>query len=269
MKKILVPIDFSDVGLNALKYALAAFKKDEICVLHVRTSLNRPFPSLADSEINQPNFWIKAFNGFLSKELGDSKISEKIDIKIVQGPLAKSIVEYGDENDFHVIVMGFRDKYNYFEKIFGTTSLDVVKSSNLPVYLIPKYGQHKGFSKVVVATDNNISNPSLVEKIKELNEEPNAFIKFLHIKENGDDNFKETAKELVAGLFIDKDPNFSFEISTIEDPDVGHALLGMSYNIGADLMMIAPERQNLLNTILLKSISKDLILTADIPLLFI
>ena len=69
--------------------------------------------------------------------------------------------------------------------------------SKVPVYLIPRYGRYSGFKKVVVATDTNITNPSLIEKIKEINEEPNAFIKFLHVKENIEDNFKETANELL------------------------------------------------------------------------
>ena len=269
MKKVLVPIDFSDIGLNALKYALEAFKENKIYVLHVRKSLNRPFPSLPDSEVNQPEFWVSAIEGFLKKELGKSIKVDDLEISVLQGPLAKTIVEFGEENDVDAIVMGFRDKYNYFEKIFGTTTLDVVKISKIPVYLIPKYGRYRGFSKVVVATDNKITNPNLILKIKELNEEDNAFIKFLHIKQNGNESFKETANELVTALFIDKDPNFSFEISTIDDPEIGHALLGMSYNMGADLMIISPERQNLLDTVLLKSMSKELILTADIPLLFI
>lgn len=270
MKNILVPMDFTDVGVNALRFALNAFPNEKMTILYVQNlQLVSHDPILIATEMLDAKFWSDALEHFILRELKIKSIPANVKIEARFGSVVSSIKKYCNENELDAIVMGTRDKYNYFDKWFGTVSFGIVENSNIDVYLIPKYASYKGFDQVVVASDDHLADKTFMDKIKTWNKDHKAFIKFLHIQRRKEEPFQDTTNEIVQQLFKESDPDFGFEVSVVKDQDISHSLLASAYNMKADLLLIIPEDQTYIQSILFKSITKEMILQSDIPLLFI
>jgi len=270
MKKILVPMDFTDVSVNALRYALQAFPESDISVLHVRVGAfyaNAPIP-VTPGDI-QEIYWTEALHKFILKELKVDEFPSRVSIYTRYGKIISEIIKFSNDNKVEALVMGTRDKYNYFNQWFGTVSIGAVKKIDLPIYLIPKYASFQTIKNVMIASDDQLTDPSLIQKIKTWNKDYNAFVKFLHIQRTENESFRDESKTIVKELFEKNDPEFSFEISILKDQDISHSLLASAYDLKADLLLVIPEDQNFMETLLFQSISKDLILQSDIPLLFL
>jgi len=248
MKNILVPIDFTEVGVNALRYALELFPDSNITALHVRTI---PVSSYQDVTLNPSflatGFWKEGLKDHITKELKLDSLPSQVKIKIRFGAVVSTIQQFSEEENYDAIVMGTRDKYNYFDQWFGTVSMGLVKTSNLPIYLIPKYASYKGYDNVMIASDDNLTDPVLVHKIKNWNVPHNAFVKFLHIQRTKADNFKGASESILNELFEKDDPGFSFEIAVLKDKDIAHSLLASAYDMKGDLLMVLPEDQSFKN----------------------
>lgn len=264
MENILIPIDKTDVASNALKYATECFPKARFTVIHI----NDRSLETEDAVINGDKH-NSVLKDFICKSLGVVSIPQNITLVIRYGTIVPSIRNYVEQNEFDFVVMGTRDKYNLFDNWFGTVSLGVAKSLSIPTYLIPKYAKFKNFKKVVVATDKHLKEKSFIKMIKNWNDPYNAFLKFLQVKSKDENTTKEVEASIVKELFEEHDVNFGFEIENIQGSNVTGSLLANAYNYGADLMIVIPDTQSYINSLLFQSTSKDLILKSDIPLLFI
>jgi len=273
MKKILIPVDFTVVAFNALKYAYKCFPDAHITVVHiVPPSLNSSELkySVLDRYMDVNDKMEEEVIGMICNELGCGSLPDRMSVDIVKGEVVNKLKSYISENSFDAIVMGTRDKYDLLDKVIGTVSLALVKTSDCPLYLIPRYASYNGFKKVMVASDQHLLDNEVGTRIKEWNKDHNAFIKFLHInRDNGDDDFSISETKLVNELFEGDQPTFGFEIDSIHAKNISKTLLESAYGFGADLLVGMPDKQNFITSLIYKSITKDLIQKSDIPLLFI
>lgn len=271
MKNILVPVDFTRVALNALKYAYNAFPEAKIHALHVVPSaLNTT--EVEYSLLNRVKVVKDGMEEELKKiiklELGLGYIPNNISTTIMKGETITQIKNYMKEDSFDCILMGTRDKYSLFEKLIGTVSLAVIKQSQIPTFLVPKHAEYKPYKKVLVASDYHILHNKIGSWIKEWNQPFKAFIRFLHIQ-NKDESFMNETDQLVKELFDNSDPDFGFEVKNVNSNKIAPTLLESAYGFGADLLISMPDKQNFFSAILLKNVTKELVEKSSIPLLFI
>lgn len=270
-------MDFTDVGVNALRYALNAFPDASYSVLHVRANLidmSEPFPVKEEklpyrAGIFNEKDWADAMRGFICKELKIDKLPILLTVNIKYGDIVTELNKYTDRIDFDAIVMGTRDKYNFFDKFLGTVSLAVAKSCSVPLYLIPRHSTFRGINKVLAAIDYGVENSDYLEKYKNWNQEQRAFTKFLHIKPISNLGQGIKVKPIIYKLLEAKKPNFDFEIAELTEETIGQSLLATAYNQKSDILAIMPKEQGLISSIFFQSISKDIIIKAEIPILFI
>ena len=270
MKKILIPVDFTDVSINAIRYSLNLFAEDQIYLMHVKTGLVQTNdPMILRMNTTHEDFWKDALKDFVGKELGE-ELSSKISGYVVQyGNIVEEITSYAKDKDFDVICMGTKDKYSLFEKWFGTISLGIIKMSQTSVYAIPKYARYHGFGRILVGLDKNHIQTTSFEHLIDWNEEYKAFIKFLNIKKKSSEDFTQEKEDLIERLFKERDPDFSFELMSIRDNNIAQALMGYAYNSECDLITILPDSQKFVDALFFQSVSKDLILDSKIPVLFL
>ena len=267
--RILIPIDFSEVSVNAIKYAYDLFSDAEIKVVHAVAGLLDP----KDPMVLRP--WIpkdisikEDLQRMIRDEFKNSKYPEKINVEILFGEVVPALRDYVKHNPFDAIIMGTRDKYDLFDRWIGTNSLGVLKSIDLPIYLIPKYAKYEGFSKVVIASDAQIASPKMIGFIKSWNIY-NAFIKFVHIREDEEDTFNFEEQKIFASLFEQGDPTFGFEVQVVDSEDVSASLLSIAYSDKADLVITIPGKQSFFQALFFKSVSKVLVQKSSVPMLFL
>lgn len=265
MDKVLIPIDYSPIACNAIKYAMSAYKDATFTVLHVNDrSLDTNYGTVSGS-----NAEMRELNKFVRKCLDVKQVPESINIRVLYGTVVPTMREFIAQSDFDFIVMGTRDKYNMIDNWFGTVSLGIVKTAKIPTYVIPKYAEYQSYKKVIVATDKHLNDKAFIRIIRNWNTEFNAYVKFLHVQENAKDDFNVVEEKIITELFDEQDVSFGFEIERVKGHSVSDSLLAAAYNFGADLMIVLPQDQSYINSLLFRSLSKDLIMKSDIPLLFV
>ena len=146
ISKILVPVDFSDISINALRYA-AAFASASgagITILHI-----------AD-----PDSIMNDIKGNLSPEhMIDLLKAEnymkgiKTESVIKKGKVADLILAEAEKAEAGLIVMGTQGAGTLSRNLVGTNTTHVVGKSKCPVLAIPEEASYRTVRRVVLAVD--------------------------------------------------------------------------------------------------------------------
>ena len=143
MKKILVPIDFSDITTDVLDYAIHQAKEDfgSITVLHV-TAPNPIFPgpdaepvmiqTYVDEELEHEKEELYAITEHIKKHGIEAHSI------LLQGSIIDSIIDEAIEMHADMIVMGKESHGLLYRTLLGTTSEGVIRRSRVPVLIIPE-----------------------------------------------------------------------------------------------------------------------------------
>lgn len=269
MTKILVPMDLTEVSVNAMRYAYDMFPDAAFHIISVFSGQSTREPFYLKPGTTKEMILEEELANHVKAGLEVSKLPDNITIEIAKGEIIPSVKAKAEEIQPDYIVTGTRDKYNLIDKWIGTISLGIVKSVDCPTYLVPRHATYHKMSKVLMATDHQLEDSKLIHWLMKWNKEQQAFVKFLHVQDTENKDLQSISEKIVSNLFEEEDANFGFEISNIKSKEITDTVLDTAYNMGADLVIAAPDRQSLFNTMLYKSISKELILKSKIPLLFL
>jgi nucleotide-binding universal stress UspA family protein len=270
MKNILIPFDFTEVSRNAIKYAFEAFSEEsEFVILHVldgNLDLNDPLTytagfTRADALVLEMDKLIEE----LVDELG-IKVSFRSQLEI--GSIVESLVSIAEKEHFDAIVMGTRDKYDLFDRWFGTVSLGVVKRCGAPVYLIPKGAKYTNYRKVVVAADKHLESDDVLDMLMVWNAKYNADMHFLHVLDGKGRN-EGYAVNIVEEFFEKKNLTFPFTIVQKEEGEIADTIIDYADDLDMDLQVIVSDKMTWFETITSGSISKQMVLKATKPMMFV
>lgn len=271
MSKVLVPFDFTEVALNTVQYALDFTNdQDEIQIVHVFSGLlSIQSPLMLKAGVDYIESIKEEVAETIIKNLELKQLPANVKVVTLNGDPVHALSRYARKHLVDYAIVGTRDKYDLLDRWIGTISLGLVKNLHIPVYLIPKYAKFEGYNKVLVASDHHIAKPQVLHQIKMWNDNFNAYIKFLHVRERINSLYNEEAEKIVRELYEKDNVDFSFEISTVNSRNTSESLLASAYNFKADLLIVIAENHNFMHSLMFKSLSKDLVLKSSIPVLFL
>ena len=140
LKKILVPVDFSESSKLAFTYA-ASFSLEfgsEIHLLHVIEEETIHVGSLEDPR-HMGEKWEKESLQKLG-EFVDAPYKElPVVLKAIGGEISDTIFSYAQENNVDLIIMGARGQSGFVESLLGSTSYDVARKAPCPVLTVKPY----------------------------------------------------------------------------------------------------------------------------------
>lgn len=167
MKKILVPVDFSDYSEYALEVAASLAKQGnaEIVVLHMLGLSEAVFTKDESQEFMEAQFYMKLakkrFSEFLNKPyLKGIKISETVQ----NYKIFSEINNVAKEQSADMIVMGSHGAGGLSEIFVGSNTEKVVRSAEVPVLVIKKRVADFRMEKVVFGFDFKIESLPAYEK---------------------------------------------------------------------------------------------------------
>jgi len=183
MKKILVPVDFSDASSNALSYAVALFGASnlEITALHIY------------GVKSSGALLMKNIDGVLEKdakkkmqELLDGMQKEYPDVvfkaKLTKSDAIPTIAALGDSGEYDFIVMGTKGASGLKEVFMGSVAGGVVSKTSAPVIVVPKGHSFRPLEKIVFAVnDDSFSDDSVIAPLRHIATLHQSKIKVLHI----------------------------------------------------------------------------------------
>jgi len=194
MKKIIVPVDFSEQSEFALKTAarLAAKYGSEILALHM-LELNQAILTSNESFHPEQTIFLiklaeKKFNTFLDKPYLKGVIVTPI---IKHYKVFNEINEVAKQNDADLIIMGSHGADGLKEIFIGSNAERVVRSSNVPVMVIKEYLPEIVINRFVFACDFTEENIAAYKKAKAFAELLDIEFEPVYINTPGD-NFLST-----------------------------------------------------------------------------
>ncbi|WP_312823904.1 universal stress protein [Epilithonimonas sp.] len=142
MKKIILPVDFSDSSDKLVDYAVS-FAKDvnaEITLIHVAATDigfvigDMGFQYFPEVEENEIKFELKALN-----KLEEKVISQGVNCTHIlkQGIAGDTILEYSDEKNADYIVIGSHGRSGVYDVFIGSLTKEITRKSKIPVLVVP------------------------------------------------------------------------------------------------------------------------------------
>ncbi len=270
IKKILVPVDFSETAGNALRYATAFaahLGQSSLTIVHV-------FMPQVDSEY--PNFIppMKEFTSFRQKMMEDflGGIQELEQLKGVEvgkeiwlGFPADELIRRSGEYD--LIIMGTTGEGGLLNKVFGSVSSAVAQRADCPVILVPSDAAFSRICRVLYASHYEAADRRMVEQLAAFNELFHACIHFVHVRDAGSDRFDKEKEQIFSTLFKDGEPAFAFEIAELEGESVAETLNQYAEAHHTELIVLVTRRRNFWEKLFHKSQTRDMARIAHRPLM--
>ncbi len=149
MKKVLIAIDYHPVSEEVVNagYELAKKMSAEVCLVHVLADVAyygiqyQPFMgyegySETAIDLNVASEMREVAENYLEKA-AEHLNDEKVGRHLAEGDTARALLDYADEWQADLIVMGTHS-HSFLEKlIMGTVAAQVLEKTKVPVYMIP------------------------------------------------------------------------------------------------------------------------------------
>lgn len=275
MKKILVPVDFSEYSEYALEAASIIAKKlnSEIIVLHMLGLSEAILTKDESQEVAEAMYYMKLaekrFNSFLDKPyLKGIKVSETVQNYKIFSEVNKVAKEY----DADLIVMGSHGTSGMSEDIFvGSNTEKVVRTSDVPVLVIKQPVTDFKIKEVVFACDFKIENIRPYVNAINLFGSFGAKIHLLYINLPGDnfrssDQIEERVKEFLFKADAGSIDRFK-DVVFYNDYTVERGIYKYSNHVDADVIAIPTHGRKGLSHFFNGSIGEDIANHANRPVI--
>lgn len=273
MEKMLVPTDFSSTAANAFRFAIALTGEHalEMTLLHVYHPYFDPDnPMDGTQNAKQAEGTMKRMSQFI----GENTSPASPNSKVLANAQLKKETQFGFAADelvkcskqFDLVVMGTTGDGDLLEQLFGSVSSHVAQHAHCPVLLIPKNATFQGFNTVVFASDDNEADKRSFQHIAGTMDFTSADVHFVHVEKKSDDGFLFTnVKQEQLQQITDK--KIKLTAAEIISENVLKALDEYVAVHQADLLIMRTKQRNFLEKVFHKSMTKQVILKADIPIL--
>jgi nucleotide-binding universal stress UspA family protein len=273
IKKILVPIDFSETGLLALEHAglLARLSKADLVMIHIRP-LNEYY-----LEITAPELRIEKLEqlyeiiGQKLTEVSDYARTEfGVEVKTMttSGRVAEEVVKTAREENVDLIVMGTHGAKGFAELFLGSNAHKIVSLSPCPVITVQTHAKKIGFTNIVLPIDRT---PHSLEKVELAISIANLYASKIHIlgllEEESQDDYNKLQLQLDRVQHLIEKQKLVFSRQTLTVKNIAQESLRYAGSIEADLIVIMTDQESELTGVFMGPLAKQIVNHSRIPVL--
>jgi len=273
MKRIIVPIDFSEHSEYALEAAANLAKKygSELFVLHM-LELSNAILTTAGNAINEEAvFYYKLaeqrFEEFLKKDFLEGV---KVTPIVKHFKVFSEVNEVANEHQANLIVMGSHGASGVKEVLVGSNTEKVVRHAEVPVLVIKHNPILLDFENGVFASDFSDEAITPYLKAKVTFKKLGATMHLVYVN-SPDGNFRSSTEiDKRVSLFLKKADGSLDNLSNVHvvsDYSIEKGILNFANNIGADLIAVATHGRKGLAHFFEGSISEDLANHSTLPVM--
>lgn len=275
MKRVLVPVDFSEASLSALEYGLelANLLKADLRVMHVVTGKNYS-PKFDDDDVElrldgQIDHWmqkIKEEYALKYKVRGGN-----YDIKTRKGNITKEICNQAKYDDSSIIVLGAHGASGFEDKWIGSNAYRLVSNAPCPVLLVRKDMKWKPFKKIVLPIDIKKESRLKVPVVAGVAKLFNAKVYVVGLR---DTNYKWILNSIKAAIrqvqrYIENNAQLETEFEVITGGGMPQKLLKYADSVDADLVTVQVHHDTNPFSDFFRPFANSVINTANRPILVI
>lgn len=276
MKKILLPTDFSDNALNAIKYAVRLFK-DEKCTFYL---LNTYTPSIyylefvpvnpaesGISDVVKQNL-MNDLNGIVKtiKKDYDNPKHEFVCLAAFN-TLILEIAEITKNNPIDYIIMGTKGATGAKEILFGSNTVHVLKNAKCPVLAIPSEFEYENPHEILFPSDYGVDfQEKHVKPITDIAFPHHGRINVLNVSFGNElTDFQEKNKKKLETYF--KDNAYFFHSVSYED--IPEAISKFQLKTKVNLLVMINNKHSFFENLFFKNTINQIGFHLNIPFLVI
>lgn len=285
MKKILVPIDFSENTDRTCQYAIELAKKysSEIRLFHSYFDQiivsDSSFPTGVDTDTMLNEQLLRDIEQrakediveLQSKLIGQLRKENIHSVKIVYtlkgGDPESEIIDECEEYKPDLIVMGSsgRGKKSI---LTGSVSKKIMNNAGLPVLAIPQDYSFKGIKNVLYMTDFGGPDTRLIEKLLKLLKDFDIKVHCLHMNIH-DDRRADNEKKMnaIKDHFTEQVGEGQLSCNLIDSKDISEDIENYVKENSIDLIAFLSHKRNIFKRLFTSKITKKDLFQANIPLL--
>lgn len=270
MKNILIPTDFSETAVDAFRYAQSYISNDaNFTIIHAyHPQVDPVYPYIGipskkffkDKETELDN-WTK--DNLLPND-GNVLVKTTVDHEVKIANPTYSIVE--ESKAYDLIIMGGTGETNLLEKAFGSIATFVARNAHCPVLMIPKNYPFKGYKKILYASNIEDFDEPMLQQLVDFTWDYNPEISLVHINEKKEENYTIVSEDYEQ-FFREKTPYLGVKFVKINSNHIIKGLQQYAEENDIDLIVMATKHRSWLEEIFHKSMTKRMVLNANIPLL--
>jgi nucleotide-binding universal stress UspA family protein len=286
IRRILVPVDFSDYSKNACLYALnlASKLQADIKILHVYYApivdlvpITDAYSIQVDMDINLREIEGIARKGLLefvdsiriaAREKGFGHI--KIGYSLREGIAEDQIAQVARDYKPGVIVAGTRGKGDQHNDIIGSVVYRLFGKTPVPVLAIPEnsvYSTSAEVKNIVYATDFDESDYVAIRRLMGIVSGFNVRIFCVHVSKEGQKSWDQVKMDSIKDYFKKVHEGIKIECQFLEGEDTVSQLEAFTKAHKIDLIALTNRKRNLISRLFNPGITRKLIHQSSIPLL--
>lgn len=273
MKRIIVPIDFSEHSEYALETAASIAKKynSEVYVLHMLQLSNAIITASANSLNEEAVFYLK---------LAEQKMETFLDRPYLKGvnviPVVKHFMVFKEINelvkahDADLIVMGSHGASGAKEVLLGSNAEKVVRYADIPVLIVKHNPILVEFNTVVFASDFTDESVESYIKAKMIFEKLEANVRLVYVNTPNTDFKSSIEIDRLISRFLKKvEGNLDKfkEVTVVSDYSIEEGILNFANKVDADLIAITTHGRKGLAHFFEGSISEDVANHSTLPVM--
>jgi nucleotide-binding universal stress UspA family protein len=274
MKKILIPIDFSDFSENALEVAASLAKKldADLVVLHMLGLSEAVFTKDEAQEFMEAQYYMrlakKRFDAFLDKPF----------LKGVR--IFETVQNYKDfneinnlvkEQDIDLVVMGSHGASGLSGLFIGSNTEKVVRTCDIPVLVIKKQRKDFEIKNAVFASDFEVENITAYKRALEFFRMFGAKVHLVYVN-RPNQYFKSTNEikkqiELFMSIAHHNNVPDDRRVVIVNDYSIEEGLYNFAFKVKANIIALPTHGRKGLAHFFKGSIGEDIANRANLPVI--
>ncbi len=285
MKKILVPVDFSEHTDITCSYALkiADAYQAELMLFHtyfdqvVLTDTTFPDSMNMNAVYNeeliremhtQAEVNMQKLHAAIEKRMTDEKIKNvQLKSTVVGGDIEMELKMVCSEYHPQMVIMGTRG-IGQNVNVWGRVSTYIINHAKVPVLTIPEIKTFMGLQNLMYAADLSEGNAAAILQLLNLMKPFQSSLYIVHFQTEKDDGNQKMETLRAEFSDLEQKGKIQFELVKIGD-DNQKALDDYVASNGIEIIVFQPHKRNLFYNLFTKNITKKNLFSTNIPLLAI
>lgn len=275
IRRILMPVDFSDYSLNACRYAigLAAKFKAEVKLFHAFFKPVMEMPTYEGAHMYQVNFdkYFDEIEIKAKKQLKD--LMEELNLYIKKKRLSRvklsataangfaedAIIEMHEKYKPGIVIMGTHGIGEQTEGIFGSVASRLIDRLNVPLLSIPAVATYQGINKIrniLYATDFDDSDYMAINKLVNLIRPFNMKLHCVHVSIGCKKPWEPVKMDAIQEYVKEEYPGQRIKCSIMVSDDILNGLEAYIRNNNIGIVTFNTRKRSLFTQLFTPSITR-------------
>jgi nucleotide-binding universal stress UspA family protein len=275
IKKILIPIDFSETSMLAIEHAgfTAQLFKAELVLLHVVEKHWEQFSIVApELRVSPPSDLMNA----IEKKLGEvaTNIRSKYGVKSTSvsstGNIFNEILSVSKEHNVDLVVMGTHGTSGVVEFFIGSNTFKMVTQSECPVVSVQAHSKKIGFKEILLPIDDSAHSRQKVNHAIVLAKHFASKIHILGLADSDDETERKKFEIKLDQIeeYIKK-CDLPYSRKTVDGKNQAKTTYDYAKAINADLIVIMTDQDENITGRLMGTYAQQIINHSKIPVMSI